>query len=34
LHELGDHPRDEHLNPLLPDRWLADRPSNTSANAA
>lgn len=33
LHALGDHPTDEQLTPLLPDRWLASRP-NTSATAA
>jgi transposase len=34
LHELGDHPTDEHLTPLLPDHWLADRSMNTSAAPA
>ena len=34
LHALGEQPTDEHLTPLLPDRWLADRPANTSTNAA
>ena len=34
LHELGDRPTDEQLTPLLPDRWLADRPSTSSAPAA
>lgn len=34
LHALGDHPTDDHLTPLLPDRWLAERPADTSAHAA
>ena len=34
LHDLGDHPTDEQLTPLLPDRWLADRPANTAAKTA
>lgn len=34
LHALGDDPTDEHLTPLLPDRWLAERATNTSASTA
>lgn len=33
LHALGDRPADDQLTPLLPDRWIADRPANTSTNA-
>jgi transposase len=34
LHAQGENPTDEHLPPLLPDRWLADRPASTSTNSA
>jgi hypothetical protein len=34
LHALGGHPTVEHLTPLLPDRWLADRPSASATTAA
>jgi len=34
LHALGDHPTDEHLTPLLPDRWLVERAGDTSAESA
>lgn len=33
LHELGDHPTDDQLTPLLPDRWLAERAANTPAKS-
>ena len=33
LHELGEHPTDDQLTPLLPDRWLAAR-SNMSIQPA
>lgn len=34
LHDPGEQPTDEQLTPLLPDRWLADRPANTAAHSA
>jgi len=34
LHDLGEQPTDEQLTALLPDRWLADRATNTAANTA
>lgn len=34
LHALGDRPTHDHLTPLLPDRWLAERATNTSAKSA
>ena len=33
LHALGDRPTDDQLTPLLPDRWLAERAANTSAQS-